>query len=95
MDTEQPGFVENVWVGRVVSIEDGPRLRISMPDPRCVMPTLAQGDASRTWPGRMRTLIEEQPARSLEPGARFPCAGVYAVVEVAGLVREGAAVSVA
>ena len=94
VDTEQPGFVENDWVGHVVSIEDGPRLRIAMPDPRCVMPTLAQGDDLPQDGDVMRTLIRNNRLE-LEPGARFPCAGVYAEVESPGPVRVGAAVSVA
>lgn len=93
VDTEQPGFVENDWVGRIVSIEDGPRLRIAMLDPRCVMPTLAQGNDLPQDGDVMRTLVRNNRLE-LEPGARFPCAGVYAEVESPGLVRKGAAVSV-
>jgi hypothetical protein len=40
--TERPGFVENSWVGQKLALGDGPRLSVALPDPRCVMTTLAQ-----------------------------------------------------
>ena len=40
----QEGFVENDWVGKIIQIGEEVRLRITDPCPRCVMPTLAQGD---------------------------------------------------
>ena len=38
------GFVENDWVGKTLKIGDSLKLQITDPCPRCVMPTLAQGD---------------------------------------------------
>jgi len=93
VDTEAPGFVENNWVGRTVSIEGGARLTIAMPDPRCVMPTLAQGDDLPQDGNVLRTLIRNNRLE-LEDGARFPCAGVYAVAESGGTIRPGAGVTV-
>ena len=40
----QEGFVENDWVGKIVRIGGEVQLQITDPCPRCVMPTLAQGD---------------------------------------------------
>jgi uncharacterized protein YcbX len=36
-------FAENGWPGRRVAIGDGAALRVVVPTPRCVVPTLAQG----------------------------------------------------
>src|SRR5499433_1109714 len=47
VDTGDQGFVENNWVGKELSIGDTLRVRIAIPDPRCVMTTLAQDDLPR------------------------------------------------
>ena len=86
------GFVENRWIGRNLALGDGPRLHLTMPDPRCVMPTLAQDDLPRDN-DILRTLVRHNRLE-IEPGARFPCAGVYGVVEEAGMVRVGDRVAV-
>jgi uncharacterized protein YcbX len=93
VETEQPGFVENEWVGRSVLIEAGPRLGVAMPDPRCVMPTLAQGSELPRDADVLRTLVRNN--RLDIEGARYPCAGVYAVVESPGMVKLGASVTLA
>src|SRR5437660_6874772 len=41
VDTRTRGFVENEWVGHALAIGDEVRLGVSLPDPRCVMPSLA------------------------------------------------------
>jgi uncharacterized protein YcbX len=92
VDTDANGFVENEWVGRMVSIEGGTTLRIAMPDPRCVMTTLAQGDDLPAEATVLRTLIKNNRLEVVE-GARYPCAGVYAVLESPGTVESGASVS--
>ena len=43
VETREPGFVKNAWVGRELKV-GGAKLRVAMPDPRCVMTTLAQSD---------------------------------------------------
>ena len=63
-----------------------------MPDPRCVMPTLAQDGLPRDN-DILRTLVRHNRLE-LEPGARFPCAGAYGVVERPGTVRVGDRVAV-
>jgi len=80
------GFVENAWVTHEVAIGETARLRVAMPDPRCVMTTLAQGDL----PGDLevlRTLTRHN--MMTVANARYPCAGVYAVVGAPGAVRLG------
>jgi len=93
VDTETPGFVENDWVGKTVSIDGGATLSIAMPDPRCVMPTLSQGDDLPQDPNVLRTVIKSNRLE-LEEGARFPCVGVYAVTVSDGTIRPGAEVTV-
>jgi len=64
-----------------------------MPDPRCVMPTLSQGDDLPYDPNVLRTVIRSNRLE-LEEGARFPCVGVYAVTVSNGTIRPGAEVTV-
>lgn len=86
------GFVENRWIGHNIALGDGPRVQVAMPDPRCVMPTLAQDDLPRDN-DILRTLVRHNRLE-IEPGARFPCAGVYGVVEEAGALRVADRVAV-
>jgi len=81
------GFVENDWIGRELAIGDSVRLRVALPDPRCVMTTLAQDDLPKDT-DVLRTLTRHN---RLQVGAagQFPCAGVYAVVEAPGTMRTG------
>lgn len=75
------GFVEDEWVGRVISIGDEVSLSITAPCSRCVMTTLSQGDLPRD-PGILRAAVQHN-------GANI---GVYASVLRAGHVRRGDAV---
>ena len=84
--TSEPGFVENGWVGRGLAIGDDAQVMVVMPDPRCVMPTLAQEDLPRDNEV-MRTLVRHN--RLDAGGAMSPCAGVYAAVSAAGTLRTG------
>jgi MOSC domain-containing protein len=91
--TKEAGFVENEWVGRGVAIGDAARLRVALPDSRCVMTTLAQGDL----PGDtdvLRTLTTHNRVQ-VGPGRLLPCAGVYAVVEAPGSIGTGDRVALA
>ena len=84
--TSEPGFVENDWVGGGLAIGDDAQIMVVMPDPRCVMPTLAQEDLPRDNEV-MRTLVRHN--RLDAGGAMSPCAGVYAAVTAAGTLRTG------
>jgi uncharacterized protein YcbX len=86
------GFVENDWVGKTVAIGNDVRLQITIPDPRCVMTTLAQAELPRDIEV-LRTLTQHNrlPIAGL---GKSPCAGVYAVVSSAGVLRKGDPVSV-
>jgi uncharacterized protein YcbX len=85
--TERPGFVENSWVGQKLALGDGPRLSVALPDPRCVMTTLAQ-DGLPQDTDVLRTLVRHNKEQVGDLG-QFPCAGVYAVVAEPGTVRIG------
>jgi uncharacterized protein YcbX len=82
------GFVENEWVGKTIRLGDTLRLRISDPCPRCVMPTLAQGDLPADS-GILKHAIAKN--RPLVPfaGKELPSVGVYAQVIQGGWVKRG------
>lgn len=87
VDTSAEGFVENDWVGRELTIGDALRIKVAIPDPRCVMTTLAQDDLPRDSEV-LRTLARYNRLQVGDSG-QFPCAGVYAVVETPGTIRRG------
>jgi hypothetical protein len=84
VETPASGFVDNDWVGRHLEIGSDVRLNVALPDPRCVMPSLAQPGFERD-PEILRTLATHN--RLDVGGKRYPCAGVYAVAESGGTVR--------
>jgi uncharacterized protein YcbX len=90
VDTPASGFVENEWLGRTLAIGDDVQLGVALPDPRCVMPSLAQEDLPK----------DSQILKALArhnmidvAGALYPCAGVYAVAEATGTIRKDDRVS--
>jgi uncharacterized protein YcbX len=91
--TEEEGFVENGWLGTTVCLGHGPRVHVTMPDPRCVMPTLPQHDLPRD-DDVLRTLIRHNRLE-IEGSGRYPCAGVYGTVEHSGMVGVGDPVTTA
>jgi uncharacterized protein YcbX len=93
VSTAEPGFVENDWIGRAISLGTAARLRMTMPDPRCVMTTLAQGDLPND--SEILRAAVRHNRLPLVGGALFPCVGAYAVVEAGGTARVGDAVTVA
>ena len=90
IDTSPPGFVENEWVGRTLAIGDDVKIGVSLPDPRCVMPSLAQEDLPKD--GRVLKALA-QHNRIDVAGALYPCAGVYAVAESTGTIHKGDRIS--
>jgi uncharacterized protein YcbX len=91
VDAKEVGFVENGWVGREITIGDAVRLQVAAPDSRCVMTTLAQDELPKDN-DILRTLAQHNMIQVGDAG-RFPCVGVYAVVEAAGALRIGDKVS--
>jgi len=86
VDTSEHGFVENEWVGHTLGVGKDVRLGVSLPDPRCVMPSLAQEDLPKD-PRILKALAKHN--RIDVAGMRYPCAGVYAVAEATGAIRKG------
>jgi uncharacterized protein YcbX len=79
--------VENDWISRQLAIGDAVRLSVALPDPRCVMTTLAQEELPKDSEV-LRTLTRYNRVKVAGAG-RFPCAGVYAVVVAPGTLRTG------
>ena len=88
-DPEQTGFVENDWVGKTLCI-GSVKLLITDPCPRCVMPTLAQGDL----PGDAKIMktIANNTVHVPFVGKALPSVGVYAKVIQAGIIKRNAQV---
>jgi uncharacterized protein len=86
VNTDETGFLENGWTGRELQIGQSVRLGVAIPDPRCVMTTLAQDELPQDREV-LRTLAQQN--RVEVAGGLYPCAGVYATVESGGTIREG------
>ena len=91
VDTREAGFIENNWIGRELVLGDGIRFAVALPDPRCVMTTLAQDELPRDT-DVLRALVRHNRIQVGDAGL-FPCVGVYAVVESSGTLRTGDSVS--
>jgi uncharacterized protein YcbX len=84
VETSGAPFAENEWVGRELTIGEV-RLRVTLPTPRCAVPTLEHGDLPRA-PHAVRVPLASN--RVDVPGfGVLPCAGVYAEVVKGGTVR--------
>lgn len=83
--TDEPGFVENSWVEKSIKIGEEVSIYITMPDPRCVMTTLAQ-DGIPKDNHVLRTLVEHNRLDIMGSG-KYPCAGVYAAIGSPGMVQ--------
>jgi uncharacterized protein YcbX len=92
LETAASGFVENEWVGHTLAIGDDVEIGVALPDPRCVMPSLAQEDLPRD-PNILKALARHN--RIDVAGALYPCAGVYAVTEATGTIHKDDRVSLA
>jgi uncharacterized protein YcbX len=90
VDTPASGFVENDWPGHSLAIGDDVQLGVALPDPRCVMPSLAHEDLPRD-PRILKALARHN--RLDVAGAMYPCAGVYAVAKATGTIRKDDRVS--
>jgi uncharacterized protein YcbX len=91
VETPESGFVENGWLGRALAVGDEVRIAVAMPDPRCVMTTVAQPDLPRD-PEVLKALARHNRL-DIEGLGRYPCAGVYAVAQSTGTIRTGDRVS--
>lgn len=79
-------FAENDWVGREITV-GRVQLRGILPTPRCAIPAIEHGDLPRS-PRAIRALLADN--RVDVPGfGVLPCAGLYAEVIEAGVIRTG------
>jgi uncharacterized protein YcbX len=90
VETSAHGFVENEWPGRTLVIGDEVQIGVALPDPRCVMPSLAQEELPKDS-RILRALAQHN--RIDVAGALYPCAGVYAVAEATGAMSRDDSVS--
>lgn len=84
---DEPPFVENTWLDRRFRIGDALTLLVIVATPRCVVPTLAQGDL-----GGDPTLLKRINAANrvdVPLVGPSPCVGVYGVVIAPGDVAIG------
>jgi uncharacterized protein len=85
VETPGEGFIEQDWLGKTIVIGSA-RILVVIPDPRCVMTTLAQEGLPRDN-GVLGALARHN--RVEVGGKPSPCAGVYAVVVEPGNLAEG------
>jgi hypothetical protein len=85
--TPADGFVENSWIGGTVAVGERVKLAVPVPDPRCVMTTVAQDGLERD-PQVLKALAKHNRLDFAGAGL-YPCAGVYAVVASSGTIRTG------
>jgi uncharacterized protein YcbX len=79
---EITGFAEKDWIGKILSIGDTVKFKVTGPCPRCVMTTLAQADLPRDA-GILKTALQHNNAH----------VGIYASVIQGGRIRRGDAVT--
>ncbi|MFC4943572.1 MOSC domain-containing protein [Pseudonocardia sp. GCM10023141] len=80
-------FVENSWMGRELHIGGAIVLRMTLPTPRCSVPTLEHGELPRA-PHAVRIPMRENRVDVTGFGV-LPCAGGYAEVVRAGVAHIG------
>jgi uncharacterized protein YcbX len=85
--TRADGFVENSWIGGAIDVGERVKLAVPVPDPRCVMTTVAQEGLDRD-PEILKALARHNRLDFAGAGL-YPCAGVYAVVTSSGTIRTG------
>ncbi|MFP5020025.1 MOSC domain-containing protein [Pseudonocardia phyllosphaerae] len=82
-----PPFVENDWMSRPLTL-GAATIVPTLPTPRCVLPTLEQGDLPRD-PSALHGPARRNRVPVEGFGDLLPCAGLYARVETPGAVRVG------
>lgn len=82
----EPDFVENGWLKQTIAL-GGAAVRVTAPMLRCVMTTRPQGSLPKDL-GILRTPAQHNRLPVLNMGS-YPCVGVAALVNEAGVVRLG------
>ena len=92
LDGTPPGFVENEWPGRTLSLGGDVRMAVTLPTMRCVMTTLPQEELPLDR-GTLRAIAAHNRVEITGLGT-WACAGVYGDVAAAGHLRVGDPVGV-
>ena len=79
-------YTENSWLGRELTVGEVV-LRLTLPTPRCSVPTLEHGPLPRE-PKALTPLLKENRVEVTGFGV-LPCAGAYAEVVRGGTIRLG------
>jgi uncharacterized protein YcbX len=90
LDGTDPGFVENDWPGRDMTLGRDARVSYTFQTMRCVMTTMAQGDLPEDR-DTLRTVAKHNRVAIEKPEVKgtWACAGVYADVSAGGEVAVG------
>jgi hypothetical protein len=94
IQTTDPGFPENDWVGRDLRIGSDLTIRVIARTPRCAIPTLEHGRLPRD-PDALRVPAAHNRISPLDAVGPQPCAGAYAQVLCPGRVQVGDVASLA
>ncbi|WP_037908859.1 MOSC domain-containing protein [Actinacidiphila yeochonensis] len=81
-----PGYPEDAWTGSLIRVGEA-LLRVVVPTPRCVVPTLGHGELPPD-PALMRVVAREHRVPVFDMGP-LSCVGVYLDVVEPGTVRVG------
>jgi uncharacterized protein len=94
IQTTDPGFPENDWVGRDLRIGRDLAIRVIARTPRCAIPTLEHGRLPRD-PDALRVPATHNRISPFEDFGPQPCAGAYAQVLCPGRIQVGDVASLA
>ncbi|MEU4326350.1 MOSC domain-containing protein [Nonomuraea dietziae] len=86
--TAGEGYVENGWAGAEVAVGEEVVLRVTVPTPRCAVPTLEHGALPRDT-SALRTPAAHNLVEPLPGYGPRPCVGVYAEVLRPGRITSG------
>lgn len=93
IDTKRdPGFVEDEWIGQAVKIGDELNLERITPAARCNMTSVDQPGLPAD--GRILRAIAREHRVTFPTVGTLPCAGIFAEVATAGVVRIGDEITV-
>lgn len=92
LKTSEEGFVENDWLKKEMRIQDSVRIQVTIPDPRCVMTTLAQEGFPRD--NQIMKTLSQHNTLDVEDLGKCPCAGVYATILQGGTGKVGDQVAI-
>jgi MOSC domain-containing protein len=90
---ELQGFVENDWVGQLVSLGADVQTAVLMADPRCIVVVLGQEELPRD--NTVLQVISKNNRIEVPGMGPSPCVGVYGKVRAPGVVKRGDDVIVA